>query len=319
MSSLTNGDDTQRGYDDGLKDASNNRNKNFGKMVTKDNFMKFMIHGNLTLNTYTNGYNLGYIDGLRKKNGIYSANGTSDNVTTKNTSSMAYLQDIEREIEAVLILNHFLADVFHENALTVRENFNGYINAMRDTGVPAQVCDTFQDKYFSLDDNNLGVLCNNLHDDVNATVKYIEALIDQYNMAAEGQSYGAADIKYPRDSFNPITPREAQTSSVQNQDYEEQLKACAAMINYLVTINKNLDNITELYQRSYNNMIDSGVPRQIYEHYAAEFIGRNISQLKLIKEHIGNEDYPYLTRVFATIENSLNKLGQTSNISYMPL
>lgn len=59
-----NSNDYKRGYEDGLYDAKNNRDKNYNRSGLS---MKFAIHGQKALESYCQGYDEGYRIGCRDR------------------------------------------------------------------------------------------------------------------------------------------------------------------------------------------------------------------------------------------------------------
>jgi hypothetical protein len=56
----------QEGYNDGMKDAMNGKSKNYTGFPKLKSFVT-----NDAYDSYVNGYNKGYSDGLAKKSGVY--------------------------------------------------------------------------------------------------------------------------------------------------------------------------------------------------------------------------------------------------------
>lgn len=64
---VLNSNDQQRGYEEGKQMAIDGKDKSYVGMGMS---WKYWLHGNNALNSYTEGYDLGYLDGLREKNQI---------------------------------------------------------------------------------------------------------------------------------------------------------------------------------------------------------------------------------------------------------
>jgi hypothetical protein len=61
---VLNSNDLQRGYEEGKQMATDGKDKSYVGMGMS---WKYWLHGKNALNSYTEGYDLGYLDGLREK------------------------------------------------------------------------------------------------------------------------------------------------------------------------------------------------------------------------------------------------------------
>jgi len=66
--SILNADNTKKGYENGLRDATENRAKDYTGLVSS---LKSWLLGNKAMDSYVKGYDIGYENGLSKSHEIY--------------------------------------------------------------------------------------------------------------------------------------------------------------------------------------------------------------------------------------------------------
>ena len=81
--SIFNADNTKKGYENGIRDATINKSKDYTGLVSS---VKTWLLGNEAMDSYVKGYDIGYEHGLAKSHDVYyQSNNTSKAGVTMNT------------------------------------------------------------------------------------------------------------------------------------------------------------------------------------------------------------------------------------------
>lgn len=309
MSSLTNGNDYKRGWEEGRKAALEGKDKDYSRMGLS---WKFVFHGNTALDSYTDGYDKGYEAGINEKNVVRKIEFTNNNYNDMDYNS-SQAQDLIREMEALKNLNDFLVVQCCDRVRQVNGLFRGFITMLADTGMPVQECKEFADKYYVNDEANFKALFERIVNyDIPQIHAYIEQIRRQY-IAATGNDIGQINLKTPSNSISSTTPRGAIDRKGGLQDYEKQYDAVCDLMDFLVDQRNELQQTIRDYERYCQEMINSGVPKQIVEHYIPNYAQPNVGIINRATAHIQDADYPQLKKLQMEIATSLGELGKSAN------
>lgn len=308
MSSITNGNDYKRGWEEGRQAALAGKDKDYSHMGLS---WKYVFHGNTALDSYIEGYNKGYDEGLVEKNVVRKVEQINNN---QMDYSSAHAQDLVREMQSLVDLNDFLVMQCCDRIQQVDSLFKGYITMLADTGIPVQACQEFADKYYITDEANFKALFDRIVQfDQPQILAYIEQIRRQF-IAATGSDFGNINIKTPS-NFSPTVPSGAMDRKGGPQDYEKQIDAVCDLMNFLVNQRDELRRTIQDYERYCQNMINSGVPKQVVEHYIPNYAQPNVAIINNTAAHIQDVDYPQLKKLYMEIAASLEQLGRSSNNS----
>jgi len=307
MSSITNGNDYKRGWEDGHKAAIDGNDKNYIRMGMS---WKFVFHGNTALDSYTDGYNKGYEAGINEKNVVRKVELTNN--SDMNINNVANVQNLAREWDALRNLYHFLVDNCCTRIRQVNGQIKGYMTIMADTGVPVEECQEFADKYYALDEANFKELFKRVIDyDLPRIRKYIDLTRRQF-IAASGM---APNIELRNPDFNvpPTPPRGAQERKGGSQDLEVRIEAICDLMDFLVEQRDQLKDTIRKYEFYCNDMINSGVPKQVVNDYIPNCAQPNVALINKTSAHIQEQDYPQLMKLYRETATSLMELNLSVN------
>lgn len=170
--SVFNGDDYQRGWNEGRKAALEGKDRSFLGMGRS---WKFAIHGRFALDRYTDGYKAGYEAGLNEKNVVrkvevvtqpqekeatqsFTSTGTTSPKTrNQSTSFNTYFnqqsntrsmdaQRIELQLEALRQLEQFLRQTV-EDLRERMQQYNDRVSALRSDGLTLEIADNYDANY----------------------------------------------------------------------------------------------------------------------------------------------------------------------------
>ncbi len=222
---------------------------------------------------------------------------------------MSNSQQIELEIQAVEALYNFLVDQICNQINGVNARFCGYINIMAETGIPTEECTRFTNEYYAVDDANLNKIYNRIVDfDLPQIRCYLEDLVAQFEYATNS-SYGGLNLHYP-EPIASQTPSGTSVRSGNYQDYGKQIDAICDFIYFLVQERNNLLTTIQMYQGYCNNMLESGVPIQLVEHYVGNYATPNVAFFtNQIIAHIQENDYKQLTGMYGEVAKSMGRIG----------
>lgn len=307
MNSITNGDDFKRGWEEGRQAALEGKNRDYSRMGLS---WKFVFHGSTALDSYTDGYNNGYEVGINEKNVVRKVEFTNNyNNMDYNTANT---QQLVRELQALKDLNDFVVSCCNE-VRQVNGYFRSYILMMADTGITFEACKEFADKYYVEDEANFKSLYDRIINyDIPWIRKYMEQIQRQFQ-AADGTNIGSVNLKMPDNTISSVTPNGVQDRKGGPMDYEIQYDALCDFMNFMVEKRDELQHVIYEYEKACNNMINSGVPKQIVEHYIPNFAQPNVQLINRTIAHIQQVDYPQLKKLLVEIANSLGELGRSAN------
>ncbi len=281
MSSLTNGNDYKRGWEEGHQDALSGKDKNFRRMGLS---WKYVFHGNAALDSYTEGYNIGYEAGINEKNVVRKVEITNNNKDMDYNSSQA--QQFYKEFQALKDLNDNIVVCFCDRIRQVNGQFKSYMSVMVDTGVPAEECKAFEEECYVEDERNFKELFDRIVTfDLRQIRVYLEQIKRQFR-AATGMDIGQIVLKTPSASISSSIPQNAVLSSTGIQNYDLQINAICNMMDFLVDQKEELKNHLRNYERDCNNMINNGVPKEICDDYMLNYYQYNYNLIKNISDQI---------------------------------
>ncbi len=222
--------------------------------------------------------------------------------------NQSQLQSLQRELEALKNLNDMLVVYFCDRVTQVASQFRGYIEVMAQTGVQVQECEKFRDQCYSIDEKNLDTLRRMIIErDLPMIRKYIDQVLRQF--ASIGYNVGQPHLKTPA-QVSVKAPSNLTIRTGGSQDYEKQADAICDFMNFLVAQHNELFETLKQYQNCCNQMIQMGVPRQVYEHYGQNFFGNNVNQTKATAAHLP-VDYEQLGGLFKEVLASMSSLGSS--------
>lgn len=305
---ILNGNDHQRGWTDGRNDALASRDKDYRRMGSS---IKFALHGNITLETYIQGYDEGYSVGLREKNTVFKTELLLENDKNMATSRQT-AQDFERELRAIEQLNNLLVNQVCDRLIMVNARMQGFIHRMVDTGIAFQACENYKNQYYQVD----AMLFQNLYNhivqaDLPQIQRYYEMIASEFEQATGSRV--SLSLRRPSSNVSPSAPRDAVTRSGGISDLEIQAEATCSFMNYLVDERDEMIQTLKDYQDRLNDMIAEGVPQQIVNHYVANYVPENVNNIKQSVAHLKSEDYPYLERILRQTVSDIKALGGNFN------
>ena len=306
MSGITNGDDFQRGWNEGHKAALDGKDRDYSRMGMS---WKFVFHGNSALDSYTEGYKKGYEAGINEKNVVRKVELINNNGMDYNNANA---QSFQRELVALENLNNFLVQCC-DRIKQVNGEFRGYITIMAETGVTEEECREFRDNYYREDEANFKAIYERISNyDLPQIRTYVELICRQFQ-AATGSSPNV-NLRTPDFNVASSTPRGANTGrNTGQQDLEVQLDAICDMMDFFVNQRDELTQTIRDYERYCNDMVNSGVPTQIVEQYIPNFAQPNVNLINKTSAHIQGEDYPQMKKLYVETASSLSVLGKSPN------
>ena len=198
-SSIFNGNDYRRGFQDGRKDAEAGKDPDYSRMGLSK---KFIIHGSHSLDTYTKGYKDAYREVMRKsvvqKVEIAQESPTSKSQETPSTTSnnksfntpqfnfqttsrSMDAQRIELQLEALRQLELFLRSTIDDlrNRMQV---YNDRVSALRSDGLSLEIADNYDQNYCIPNNQKLWQLTEIME---NADLQYIREAISKFEELLE--------------------------------------------------------------------------------------------------------------------------------------
>lgn len=309
MSSLTNSNDYKRGWEEGRQDALDGKDKNYSRMGMS---WKFVFHGNSALERYAEGYDKGYEAGLNENQVVRKVEIIN---STNDMDNSSRVQDLLREMEALKDLNDFLVVYVCDRVRQVNGLFEKYIEIMAGTGVLVQACETFRTQYYQKDMALFKRLFERIIQyDLPQIRKYIEMLKSQFRVAT-GRDIGSINLRLPGNSVSVSLPSNAVLTNTGDQSFDVQINAVCNLMDFLVSQRNELQETIRKYEEYCKAMVSNGVPKEITEHYIPNFALENVRLIKNTYGHIQSEDYPYLSKVYAEIANSLAQTNKSPNRS----
>jgi hypothetical protein len=171
---LFNSNDYNRGFDDGKNDGYAGDDKNYRRMGRS---WKYAIHGNHSLNTYTEGYNQGYLVGkmlkATEKTPVNVQNETKQNISSKNTINYSSMQrGIDGQIDLLQQMRAYLQQL-QDQFDAINRTYQHFLNGLDAEGIDIKLLQRFEE-YF---EENKGVL-NSLSSKIDSDdIPYTEQVI----------------------------------------------------------------------------------------------------------------------------------------------
>ncbi|MCP4104260.1 MAG: hypothetical protein GY749_01780 [Desulfobacteraceae bacterium] len=181
---MLNTNDFDKGYKDGLTQAREGKKKNFFNFSK----LKAFLSSN-ALNTYIDGVNQGYLDGLREKNLVHRATPLiSDEqrtqikqqfkTGTKNTAAQTSRGNImnpiiDNQIETLRNLKAFL-NQFNDSLKTGSERYQRYLDDLADQQLDAQIYERYQSEFLDETKKRIHDIIENIESN---DISYIERII----------------------------------------------------------------------------------------------------------------------------------------------
>lgn len=215
VESVFNGNDRLRGFNDGKKDAEAGRSPNYVRMGLS---LKFAIHGQIALDSYVEGYDMGYNEVLRKsvtqKVEMISTqppspsqtSSTPSSVTTATssqpqsistasnkatpfnhfftnplTSRTMNIQSIEAQLEALHQLEQFLINTIEELHARM-QTYNDRVSALRNDGLAVEIADNYDANYCIPNNQKLWQVTEHMEQ---SDLKYLRDNIQHYEEELE--------------------------------------------------------------------------------------------------------------------------------------
>lgn len=161
--SILNSNDYKRGHEDGYNDGYGDGQTGRDKRYFKSGLsMKFAIHGSKSIDTYNQGYNVGYEVGcnarlskekpptVNVKIPKQETNKTNYSIFNNNVNftSMATIQQYELQRDKLVELTQFL-NSFKQDLEQKMNEYKQRVEYMYETGLPENVVRNFQNLHIS--------------------------------------------------------------------------------------------------------------------------------------------------------------------------
>ncbi len=228
------------------------------------------------------------------------------------------IQSLQLELEGLQKLHNFLVQYVCDSLREVAGKMQNFIVNLKQTGVPEQECDIYNEKLYMVDKQNFEKIERSIREkDLVWIQRYIKQI--QQQMAAIGFNPGSVRLMPPSQSSS-YAPSHFDPSTVDAQDYEEQLKALCNLMDFLVEERENLNATIEAYGKLLNRLLEMGVPRQVIDHYVQNCAKDNVNYIRnVIVPHIQKDDYDQLMGLFREIYASLSVLGKSYSRQPRPM
>lgn len=148
--SILNSNDYKRGHDDGYKDGFGNIDKRFFKSGLS---LKFAIHGSKAIDTYNQGYNVGYekgcYDRLSKpepQTVTQETNKQQTNTFSNNIKSSNMQRGIDGQIDLLQQMKQFLSNLI-EQFEGITKTQEGFIRGLDSEGIDVKLLQRFEDEF----------------------------------------------------------------------------------------------------------------------------------------------------------------------------
>lgn len=222
---------------------------------------------------------------------------------------MSSHQDIVREIEALKHLNDYLVDRVYGSIEEIESSIRKHIGVLRESGVPVQVCDYYTHFRYELKDcQNFRMIYKLIREQHLPDIRsYAEALSRQY-MAAAGE-WMEVGMKVPEVSKGGTEVRGEGVYVGGAQDFSVQCHALCDLMDNLVYWMTMMKDVQAEYVSCCNNLVEMGVPKQIWSHYDAVDAKPLVALMNCPLLTDFADDYRYLKGVYDEISESLRELG----------
>ncbi len=309
---MLGGNDYKRGWIDGRDDALVGRDKDYRRMGLS---LGFLFHGHQVLDTYAEGYNVGYAEGMREVYVVHQVQ-VETNVTTNNNNNQANTtamsqtaQDFVKELQALKDLHEFLVSFCNHDIMDKINLYHGSIQGLIDSGLPKQQYEYYinnnypenKDRYKRLLDHIVGI-------DLPRIRMYMQHIEDQIQ-AATGTSLGSFNLSQPDTSERPKLHRNIHSYTGGLADLEVQADAICDFGVFLKETIEELRQSLGSYESYCDGLLGVGVPRQMYQDYMQNCAQEDVHLIYQIVENIEHVDLPYLNKVLQQITASIGTLG----------
>jgi len=146
---ILKGDFSAEGYKLGLNDATNGNKPN--KKGVKYHWEMFkkgfrILNHNQAMKTFSQGYETGFTDGLRKREGLYGNKKESELLNQKtNTITMSSNpENLQKQIELLNSFDNFLSNI-QTNLNNVNANYSNLINELYESGLVSEYANKLKD------------------------------------------------------------------------------------------------------------------------------------------------------------------------------
>lgn len=319
--------DYRRGWEDGHQDGIHGRDKNFLRMGLSLRF--WIFGGDNILQTYVEGYNEGYAHGIAERHIVHRVEpmasvfardkgidphqgGTSnskDQSTVNDIDMTQTSQDFIRELQALKDLHEFLVRFTDQEIMDKLNEYHGAIQAMIDSGVPRQQCETYINNHFQADKARYQDLLQHIVSSDLPRIQYYISEVSSHMQAATQMSLGDIRLSQPNTSPRATRPRQIISRQGDVADLIVQADAICDFGDFLRGVVTTLHNNIQTYERYCASLLDNGVPQQMYNDYVSQFASPDVQQIRRIIGGIESEDIPYLQRVLNQITQSITGLG----------
>ena len=165
MENILNSNDYKRGFENGYNDGYNNQDKQYFKSGLS---IKFVIHGSAAIDTYNQGYNVGYEKGSydrlskdKPQKIIVEANQTvqSNNFQPNKNNSTMGTQQYRLQQEKLQELAQFLAS-FNDDIQSKLNEYKQRVQYMYETGLPEETKLRFEMEHIIETENLVNTISN---------------------------------------------------------------------------------------------------------------------------------------------------------------
>ena len=148
---MLNTNDYKTGYEHGIEDARSDKNKRYR---FKGLSWKYWLNADYAYKTYIQGYDSGYHDAIKEKNIVHKTQNidneipiykNNSNLLTNNSNNMS-VQKLSLQLQKLQEMDGFLKKLQHLFQQNIKE-YNDKMLMLRQSGMPQEVCDTYDMKY----------------------------------------------------------------------------------------------------------------------------------------------------------------------------
>ncbi len=153
--SIFTGNDYKRGFERGRKDALENKEKwDFKSSLASGLSWKFALHGSIAIDTFTEGYNKGYEEGLKEKNVVRKVEiveKPKQKIEIKksfsnNLNNNTMNQNYEHQLQALENLLSFL-NQFQQDLGDRMRQYNDQVYGLRQSGLEQHISDNYDQNF----------------------------------------------------------------------------------------------------------------------------------------------------------------------------
>lgn len=304
---ILSGNDYKRGWEEGRSDALAGLELDYRAMGLS---WKYALYGRSVLDSYADGYRKGYDCGLAERNVVSRVESINYNQVNSD-GTMSKAQEILREYQSLVDLYKWLVMFVDRGIMDTLNHYHGTIQALIDTGVPREACEKYINDYWSQDRQHYKQLLDHIVEgDLPRIRIYMESVERQFQVASGGMSIGNVHLPYPDLNPRPQVGRHVHTRSGDTADFVVQADALCDLGDFLSEVRGKLQRALQDYESYCNEMLEAGVPRQIYEDYMRQYVPEDVRLINKVRESIEQQDLPYLRGLLLEITQSLSILGE---------